>query len=316
MHRRHAKKNIPIELLRALVTVVDTRSYTRSADALDLTQPAISAQIARLARLLGGNLFAKGEGLTLTKRGLLVLQYARRVLALNDELLAVAGPNSAPRQLLIGLPSWMGYGQLITAFERCTASPANQQVSFRCDRSERLIADLNMGSLDIAYICNITDPPRAAIAQFSEDMLWVKSPRLTLGSGAPIPLVSWPGTNPDRVAVAALQENGMNFFISFSAPDVAARLAGVAAGLGVMPIPARALMPEMEIVGDGLPRLPPIKAGIFAREGLDLRPLAALLRALTESLAPPPLREAAPSPLRAKIRPAKHERAPMVREHA
>ena len=69
MHRRYAKKNIPIELLRALVTIVDTGSYTKAADALDLTQSAISSQIARLGRLLGGSIFAKGQGnMTPTKR--------------------------------------------------------------------------------------------------------------------------------------------------------------------------------------------------------------------------------------------------------
>src|ERR1700756_4120325 len=100
MHRRHANKNIPIELLRALVTIVDTGSFTKAADALDLTQSAISSQIARLAQLLGGSIFARGMGNIIpTKRGTLVLQYARRMLAINDELLALAGPNAAPRHL-------------------------------------------------------------------------------------------------------------------------------------------------------------------------------------------------------------------------
>ena len=140
MHRRHAKKNVPIELLRAVTAVVDTGSFTKAADALDLTQSAISAQIARLAQLLGGDIFAKGPGITLTKRGLLVLQYARRMLAINDELLACTGPVSAPRQLVIGLPTWFGQQHLVAIFEKCSGSPTGEQVSFRCDRSEQLDA--------------------------------------------------------------------------------------------------------------------------------------------------------------------------------
>lgn len=314
MHRRYAKKNIPIELLRALVTVVDTRSYTKSGDILDLTQSAISAQINRLARLLGGRLFAKGEGLTLTDRGLLALQYARRVLALNDELLALAGPNTAPRRLIVGLPSWMGYDQLIATFQGCAATPAHQQVSFRCERSERLIADLNAGSVDIAYLCNITEPPGVAVAQFAEPMVWAKSPRLVLGAGAPIPLVSGPGTHPDRLAVSALQERGMSFFVAFSAPDFSARLAGVAAGFGVMAIPVRSATPEMEILSGELPDLPPIKGGIFAREGLDLRPHSALLRTLTETLAPRSFPEAAVAASTAHPRPTQRRQAALLSE--
>lgn len=286
MHRRHAKKNIPIELLRALVTVVDTRSYTRAADTLDLTQSAVSSQIARLGQLFGGSIFVKGQGLTLTQRGLVILQYARRLLAMNDELLATAAANPISRQLNIGLPAWMSYQQLKNVFKRCSATPINLQVGFRCDRVERLVADLNLGSIDIAYICNVSALPRVTVSQFSEQMFWVKSPRFTLGAGAPIPLVSWPGTYPDRLAVQTLEENRMSFFVAFSAPELSARSAAVAAGLGVMVSSLRNMTPEMEIVRSGLPGLPLNKTGIFAREGLDLRPLAPLLSALTEELAP------------------------------
>jgi DNA-binding transcriptional LysR family regulator len=292
MHRRYAKKNIPIELLRALVTIVDTGSYTRAAEALDLTQSAISSQIARLGQVLGGSIFAKGQGnMTPTKRGLLVLQYARRMLAINDELLTFAGPNSAQRHFVIGLPSWLEQPNLIEIFERCSASPSGEQVSFRCDRVERLLGDLNVGSIDIAYLCNTMDPPRSAVAQWSEQTVWVKSPKLKLGVGAPIPLISWPGTTGDRVAVELLQESGMPFFVSFSAPDFSARLAAVAAGLGVLTMRARSVVPGIEIVRDGMPKLPDNKAGIFARDGLDIEQHAPLLRTLMGLLAPEPLSE-------------------------
>ena len=294
MHRRYAKKNIPIELLRALVTIVDTGSYTKAADALDLTQSAISSQIARLGGLLGGSIFAKGRGnMTPTKRGLLVLQYARRMLAMNDELLTFAGPNAAPRQFVIGLPSWLGDQRLIEIFERCSASPTGELVSFRCDRTERLLGDLNLGSIDVAYLCNAINPPRIAVTQWSEQTVWVKSPKLVLAPGVPIPLISWPGTTGDRVAVQLLQDSGMHFFVAFSAPEFSARLAAVAAGLGVLTMQARNVIPGIEIVRSGLPELPANKAGIYARDGLDLDQHAPLLRTLTDLLMPHPLSESA-----------------------
>jgi DNA-binding transcriptional LysR family regulator len=293
MHRRYAKKNIPIELLRALVTIVDTGSYTKAADTLDLTQSAISSQIARLGGLLGGSIFARGQGnMTPTKRGLLVLQYARRMLSMNDELLTFAGPNSAPRQFVIGLPSWLGRERLVEIFEHCSAG---EPVSFRCDRVERLLGDLNVGSIDIAYLCNTIDSPRIAIAQWSEPTVWMKSPKLALRPGAPIPLVSWPGTTGDRVAVELLENSGMQFFVAFSAPEFSARLAAVAAGLGVLATQARCIIPGIEIVRDGLPALPTNKAGIYARDGLNLDRHAPLLRTLTDLLVPHEATERAPA---------------------
>jgi DNA-binding transcriptional LysR family regulator len=290
MHRRYAKKNIPIELLRALVTIVDTGSFTRAADALDLTQSAVSAQITRLGQVLGGNIFAKGPGnMMLTDRGTMILQYARRMIAMNDELLAFAGPNAAPRRFVIGFPAWLGHRRHMEIFARCAASAPNEHVGFRCDRTERLIGDLNTGSIDVAYLCAGIDPPRVAVARWTEQLVWVKSPRLKLSPGGPIPLIGWPGTTGDRVAVELLQAHGMNFFLSFSAPDFSARLSGVAAGLGVMAVPAQLVTPELEIVREGLPRLPENKSGIFARVGLDLRRHAPLLKTLTEVLMPTPV---------------------------
>jgi DNA-binding transcriptional LysR family regulator len=45
--------NIPTELLRTFVAVVDMRSFTRAAQSLGVTQPAVSAQVKRLQQLLG-----------------------------------------------------------------------------------------------------------------------------------------------------------------------------------------------------------------------------------------------------------------------
>ncbi len=286
MHRRHAKKNVPIELLRAVTAVVDAGSFTKAAEALDLTQSAISAQITRLGQLLGGDVFAKGPGITLTTRGLLVLQYARRMLAINDELLACTGPVSAPRQLVIGLPNWFGQQHLVTIFEKCSGSPTGEQISFRCDRSEQLTRELHHGSLDLAFLCNMEGASQDAVVRWSEKMVWVKSPKLALSPGGPIPLVGWPGSNADRRALEALQNAGVKFSITFSAPDFSSRLAAVVAGFGVLSVHERQLTPELEIVADGLPPLPETNSGIYARDGLDLRRIAPLLERLTQALAP------------------------------
>ena len=59
--------NIPTELLRTLVAVVDLRSFTKAAQSLGVTQPAVSAQIKRLQLLLDCELFDKSApGVSLT----------------------------------------------------------------------------------------------------------------------------------------------------------------------------------------------------------------------------------------------------------
>src|SRR5436190_18227625 len=80
--------NIPTDLLRTLVAVVDMRSFTKAARSLSVTQPAVSAQIKRLQFLLGYELLDKrAPGVSLTPRGEIVVNHARRLLSVNDEIL-------------------------------------------------------------------------------------------------------------------------------------------------------------------------------------------------------------------------------------
>mgnify|MGYP000483429928 CR=1 FL=1 len=61
--------NIPTDLLRTLIAVVDLRSFTKAAASLGITQPAVSAQIKRLQFLLGGELFDRSaQGIILSRR--------------------------------------------------------------------------------------------------------------------------------------------------------------------------------------------------------------------------------------------------------
>ena len=55
-------RSIPTDLLRAFVTVIDLRGYTRAGEQLGRTQPAISLQMKKLQELLGVSLFAKEGG--------------------------------------------------------------------------------------------------------------------------------------------------------------------------------------------------------------------------------------------------------------
>ena len=96
--------NIPIELLRTLVAVADVKNFTRAAQQLGLTQPAVSAQIKRLQNLLATELFDKSSaGVVLTREGKAVLTYARRLLSINDQILQVAVQEPSSRTLRVGV---------------------------------------------------------------------------------------------------------------------------------------------------------------------------------------------------------------------
>ncbi len=87
-----APMDLDVDLLRAFVTVVETRSFTRAAALLNRTQPAISLQIRRLETQLGSPLIDRtGRSVALTTEGAALLPQARRLLRLNDEIVATLG---------------------------------------------------------------------------------------------------------------------------------------------------------------------------------------------------------------------------------
>lgn len=77
--------------LRALVAVADAGSVRAAARRLTVTEPAVSAALAALAREVRAPLVERdGRGLRLTGAGEAYANYARRILGLHEEALAAA----------------------------------------------------------------------------------------------------------------------------------------------------------------------------------------------------------------------------------
>ncbi len=82
-----AWKNMELRHLQTFVLVAQKQSFTRAAEALGLTQAAVSQHIAVLERELAGPLFCrKGRSVRLTDLGKKAYEYAAQILALVEEL--------------------------------------------------------------------------------------------------------------------------------------------------------------------------------------------------------------------------------------
>jgi DNA-binding transcriptional LysR family regulator len=73
--------------LQVFHAVAKHLSFTRAADALFMTQPAVTFQIRQLEEQYGTRLFERRHaGISLTPAGEVVLSFAEKILALSDEL--------------------------------------------------------------------------------------------------------------------------------------------------------------------------------------------------------------------------------------
>src|SRR5580704_5404320 len=77
------ERSITLRQLRIFTTVVDQRSFTRAAEALSLTQPAVTHQMQALARAVGQPLLdPRTRVATLTAAGEALYERAARILAM------------------------------------------------------------------------------------------------------------------------------------------------------------------------------------------------------------------------------------------
>ncbi|WP_137022905.1 LysR family transcriptional regulator, partial [Streptomyces albus] len=94
--------DLELRHLKVVSAIAEAGSLTRAATGLGLAQPALSAQLKRMERALGGALFVRGpQGVRPTELGELVLERARvlvpAVAELQQEALRFSRAGGAPR---------------------------------------------------------------------------------------------------------------------------------------------------------------------------------------------------------------------------
>ena len=82
---RPPTEEISLQQLRALAAVAESGSFTLAAEALQLTQPAISHLVKRMEEELGQPLVVRGRRIRLTSAGQVMVETAVRALRLIDE---------------------------------------------------------------------------------------------------------------------------------------------------------------------------------------------------------------------------------------
>ena len=91
--------------ITTLLAVVEKQSFTKAAEALGLTQPAVSQHIRQLEEDLGIKLFNRADrSLGLTKEGEIAVKYARRIVQLYQNLkLAIKDSKKNIKHLTVGV---------------------------------------------------------------------------------------------------------------------------------------------------------------------------------------------------------------------
>ena len=149
--------NLELRHLRVVCAIAETGSVTKAASLLGLAQPALTAQLQRIERILGGPLFERDRrGARPTALGELVLSRARVLLpamkGLQDEAarLAGSGPDAPMSRYRIGASGGPVIGGLVHRLS--VAQPDAQITTHASYYVDELATMVLAGKLDYAQV--------------------------------------------------------------------------------------------------------------------------------------------------------------------
>lgn len=276
--------NLPTNLLRSFVAIVDTGSMLHASERVFVSQSALSLQIKRLEELLQQALFHReGRRLTLTPSGELMLDYARKVLNLHDEAVAAvtAGQFTGPAR--IGMVQDFAEMLLSGLLARFAELHPDAQLYSRVAGTAELLGQLENRQLDIVLGFSANNDP-SAIA--STPMAWYGKPELAQQHIVQIAVLE-PPCRFREAAIRALEDAGRPYRISVETPNLTALRAAVDAGLGLT-CRTPLFLRDAPLTESGLPNLPNVSCILQTAPGLDgpTGQLAKLAREVVTALQP------------------------------
>lgn len=252
--------NLDIDLVRTFATIAATGNFTRAAEALRRQQSTISLQVQRLETALGHKLIERTpRAVKLTSEGETFLGYARRLLDLNDEVVARVNEPQMHGTVRLGTPEDFATRHLPDVLARFTQAYPAVALEVTCDLTLNLLERFRKGAFDLTLIKRErVAMPSGGIRVWREPLVWVMSERDFPSAAGPIPLVVSPAPCVYRKrATEALDRAHRAWRVAYTCGSLAGSLAAVKAGLGVTVLPKDMVPPGLHVV-DGSP-LPDLK---------------------------------------------------------
>lgn len=139
--------------MQVFVAVCEQSSITRAAEKLYMAQPAVSRSVGELERYYGVRLFDRISGrLHITEQGRLLLNYARHIVALFDEMEKSIRDADTLGKMSIGASMTVGTVYMPHLVERFQEKNPEFGVSVRVDSSDIIERMVEKNELDFAVV--------------------------------------------------------------------------------------------------------------------------------------------------------------------
>jgi DNA-binding transcriptional LysR family regulator len=280
---------LDLELVRTLAVIVDTGGFTEAANRLHRTQSAISMQVKRLEDFLGARLLHRNRSrVVLTAEGEIVLDYGRRMLALNEEIRLALRVPAVEGTVRLGIPDDYAF-YLPEVLSRFAELYPAVTLDVCCELSVDLIRELRNGNIDLAVVTRQPKSPGGHVLR-SEQLIWAAARQTGAEHRSVLPLALFPeGYCVFReLTLESLRAAGCAWRIAYTSRSMEGLQSAVSAGLAVTVITRSTLregLREIEPEGPaGLPPLPEVEIALHRSPGRPSEPTQKLTELILESL--------------------------------
>ncbi|MCA2230014.1 LysR family transcriptional regulator [Nonomuraea aurantiaca] len=174
-----------IRQLRYFVTVADEGGFARAAERLQIVQPAVSQQVARLERELGVRLFDRStRQIRLTGAGERLLPEARALLDVEERIRHVATDIATGRDGVLRLGTSQGLGDRLDLVLQ--ELPPKLGVRLSALPLDERLAAVRAGQLDAAFVRVLDAAPGLELLPLWTDRLVVALPAAHPLAGKPV----------------------------------------------------------------------------------------------------------------------------------
>lgn len=251
-------RNLDITTLRSFVAVADSGGVTRAAGFLHLTQSAVSMQLKRLEELLGLDLLDRsGRGIALTASGEQLLSYARRMVALNDEVIGRLTDQAFEGEVILGVPHDIVYPAVPRVLQQFNAAFPRVKVHLIASHTTILKEQFARGECDMILT---TEPQAVAGAETlcTKPLCWVGAPGGSAWRQRPLNLALGRQCSFRPLALRALESANVEWNMTVDTTSDRTIEATVAADLAVQTMIEGTQPPHLELIDHGgtLPPLP------------------------------------------------------------
>jgi DNA-binding transcriptional LysR family regulator len=271
----HMRESYPmfldIVLLRTFVAVVEANGFTRAAGFVNLTQSAVSLHIRRLEEQVGRRLFDRtAPKVTLTSDGEILLSYAQRILALEEEVKTRLGHPELEGVVRFGAPEYFDPATLASLLAQFKSRYPAIDLEIHMGIGTDIAALYGRGLLDVAIISREIDEPDGADRNdnragedirvlYREGRVWASLPDMKFDGERPVPLALFPAPYTWRqLAQERLQRAGRRWTVALQSTGLSGIVTAVEAGLAISIFAQSGLSPRLRALGaaQGLPALP------------------------------------------------------------